>query len=444
MALTSLDIDKALVIAGLNKPTKMSMVYSRDHGYNVLTQLASMMGPSISVHNPKVEVSSLGNTSVYSPVTATPSLSGTDLVIPVANTTGFRVGDIVADANGVKGRIESKTSTTITISEYTVALSSSTHFQVGHTAKVFFDASYNRNSVSKTGNKFIPETDFTYLGVTREGGSQTRRERTESWVQWNNGFWHGSWIDLILKNHGKQLEIKYAESELAAINAGLDNEYYTTQGLRSAILDKGQYFPMSSEVTLTEFNDFLATMRRVAANGGRKLVAIMGTQALARLQTIISDKYLVNVGAQNTFGGVAVQGLDIYKYQFLGMSVEFVTWSYLDDPMFAQEISTVTGVSKKSSSIYLMDMTPLPAADGSGMMNPIQKYHFNDDELIAGFRPGLVGLQGSTPSAIKEAIGQGMSGSLIVNDGDSVSFDILSDCGVYFAADRFGLIELTV
>jgi hypothetical protein len=87
-------------------------------------------------------------------------------------------------------------------------------------------------------------------------------------------------------------------------------------------------------------------------------------------------------------------------------------------------------------------MTPLPAADGSGSLSPLQKYHFNNDELLASYVPGLIGLQDSNPSSVKQAIANGLSGSLSSSDVDGVDFHILSDCGLYCAAERMGLIEL--
>lgn len=442
MSLTSLPINQALFLAGLEQPNKMRMVYSRDNDYNVLTQLASMLGPSISTSNPKVEIASLGDLSVYSTVTATSSLSGTDLVVSLASTNGFRLTDVVLDTTTlVQGRVKAVTATTITLSEMGTAFATGTHFKAGYTARVSHDASKNYDSVGKSTLRYLPDTEYTYTAVSRESGSQSRRERTASYVDWNNGYWHSSWIDLVAKKYAKQLEFKYAFSERGAYNVGTSDEYYQTQGLRSSILDRGKYMSLSSEMTLDDFNDFIREMRRVVANG-RKMVALMGIEALGRLQMLCGNQYLTYTGTANTFGGVSVEGLEIYKYNYVGMSLEFVHWTLLDDPSFLNTISTVTGKPKHSSSIYFLDMTPLPAADGSGMINPIQKYHFNDDELIAGFIPGMIGLTGSTPSAVKETIANFAPGSLSVSDQDNVSFHILSDDGLAFHADRFGLIEL--
>ena len=112
--------------------------------------------------------------------------------------------------------------------------------------------------------------------------------------------------------------------------------------------------------------------------------------------------------------------------------------------MFRSELSAINGKPKISNSIYFIDTTPIPAADGSGNIAALQKYHFNQDELIANYVPGMIGLENSDPSTVKAAIGGSTMASLGTNDVDGVDFHILSDCGLYVIADRCGLIEFAV
>jgi hypothetical protein len=177
------------------------------------------------------------------------------------------------------------------------------------------------------------------------------------------------------------------------------------------------------------FNDFLETLVRKTADNGRKMVAMMGSAAMARLQTILGD-YIKFSGSNNTFGGVAVDGLNVMTYAYAGISIDFVRWALLDDEMFRADLSSVTGKPKQSHSIYFIDMTPLPAADGSGSLSPLQKYHFNNDEMIANYVPGMIGLEDSTPSSIKATVAGSQIVSLGTNDVDGVDFHVLSDCGL--------------
>lgn len=443
--ISNLPLSQSLLLKGLSLPNKMAMVYAQDYGYNVLTQLTSKLASSISTPQSKVEISSLGNLGVYSKITANAAL-GTGLLVSVVDSSKFRIGDIVADGNLVQAIVTAVdyTSNQISLAPHSTAtLATGSHFLTNTQAKRFFDASANRSSTGKSTLNYTPDTDFALTAVTRESSHQSRRDRISSFVKWNGDFWWRSYDDLTLKAFAKQLEYKYAFSE-RSVRTGPYGEYYTTGGLRWSIINNGgTYMSLTSELTQSVFNDFLEQMVRVSAEGGRKLVALMGTAALARLQTILGD-YIKYAGTQNTFGGTSVTGLNVMKYAYAGMEIEFVRWALLDDEMFRGELSTINGKPRLSNSIYFIDTTPIPAADGSGNIAALQKYHFNQDELIANYVPGMIGLESSDPSTIKAALSGGQSVSLGTSDVDGVDFHILSDCGLYVVADRCGLIEFAI
>ena len=445
--ISNLPLSQSLLLKGLSLPNKMAMVYSQDYGYNVLTQLTSKLASSISTSQPKVEISSLGNLGVYSKIVSNGTAAGSGmLTVPVSDASKFRVSDIVADGNLVQGIVVSvdTVANSLTVAPHSVtSLTAGTHFLANQHAKRFFDASANRSSQGKSTLNYTPDTDFALTAVTRESSHQSRRDRIASFVKWNGDFWWRSYDDLTLKAFAKQLEYKYAFSE-RQIKQGPFGEYYTTGGLRWSIINNGgSYLSLTSELTQSVFNDFLEQMVRVSAEGGRKLVALMGSAAMARLQTILGD-YIKYAGTANTLGGTSVTGLNVMKYAYAGLEIEFVRWALLDDEMFRGELSSVNGKPRMSNSIYFIDTTAVPAADGSGNIAALQKYHFNQDELIANYVPGMIGLESSSPSTVKAALSGGQSVSLGTSDVDGVDFHILSDCGLYCIADKMGLIEFAI
>lgn len=446
---TNLDLNQSLLLRGLSLPNKMAMVYAQDYGYNVLTQLTSKLSSSISTPQPKVEISALGNLSVYSRVASAPTVptgyaTGEALQITLDDASNFRIGDIIADNNMVQGIIVDKPSgggNLVVVKRVSTTLATATHFLVGTIAKVLFDSSANRYSNGKTPLNFVPQTDYTYTAITRESSSQARRDRSSSFVKWQGDFWYRSYDDLTLRKFSKSLEFKYAFSERAIVS-GPQGESFTTAGLRWSIINNGGvYLPLTTEITQTQFNDFLETLVRKSAENGRNLVALMGTAMMARLQTLLSA-YIQYAGNTNTLGGVSVEGLNVMTYSYAGIKIDFVRWALLDDDAFKGDLSGVTGKPRMSHSMYVLDLTPIPAADGSGSISPLQKYHFNNDEMLAAYVPGMIGLQDSNPSTIKQALANGLSGSLSSSDVDGVDFHILSDCGLYCAAERCGLVEL--
>jgi len=437
--ITNLPLSQSLLLKGLELPNKMQMVYAQDYGYNVLTQLSAKLAPSISTPNPKVEVSSLGNLGVFAPVTSNGSITSGE--VSVTKAGNFRVGDIVADSNMIQARVTGVDSALnkLFLEPVTVGSFTAAHFANGN-VKRLFDASANRDSRGKSVLNYTPDVDYALTAVTRESSRQSRRDRISSYVKWNGDFWWRSYDDLALRAFAKQLEYKYAFSE-RGIHQGADGEYYTTGGVRWSIINKGgTYLPLTGELTQATFNDFLENMVRVSADNGRNLVALMGSAAMARLQTILGD-YIKQAGTANTFGGASVQGLNVMQYSYAGMNISFVRWALLDDEMFRGELSSINGKPKMSNSIYFMDLTSVPAADGSGNLSPLQKYHFNNDELIANYVPGMIGLESSDASTVKSAIAGSTLASLGTSDIDSVEFHMLSDCGLHCIADRMGLIE---
>jgi len=438
--ISNLPLSQSLLLKGLSLPNKMAMVYAQDYGYNVLTQLTSKLSSSISSPQSKIEISSLGNLGVFSKVNV--AINTTTGVVGLTDVSKFRIGDIVADASMVQGLVTDVNygANTITLAPVSTSAWVSGNFAVNHNAKRFFDASPNRSSFGKTTLNYTPDTDYALTSVTRESSHQARRDRIGSFVKWNGDFWWRSYDDLTLKAFAKQLEYKYAFSE-RQIKTGPFGEYYTTGGLRWSIINNGgSYMSLTSELTQTVFNDFLEQMVRVSAEGGRKLVALMGSAAMARLQTILGD-YIKYAGSANTFGGTSVTGLNVMKYAYAGLEIEFVRWALLDDEMFRSELSSINGKPRMSNSIYFIDMTSVPAADGSGTIAALQKYHFNNDELIANYVPGMIGLDSSDASTVKATLGSSTVASLGTGDVDGVDFHILSDCGLYCIADRMGLIE---
>jgi hypothetical protein len=440
---TTLSIDKSLYLKGLQSPAKIEMVYATDFGYNVMTQLISQLGASESTPLARFEVASMGNLSVYQTISSNATASGSNLVIPVPSSEGFRVNDIV-ESNNVQGHVVAVGSGTVTVQSVNTTLAAGTHFLAGAVVRVLFDASANKNSRGRASLNYTPDTDYGYTAVTRESGAQSRRDRSASRVMWAGDYWYTSYDELTMRAFAKTLEYKYAFSERAVLNAGANNETYTTGGLRWSIINNGgQYMPLSSAMTLDNFNDMLYQMAQVSAENGRRLVCLMGLAALRRLQDLVGDKYITPVGNANTFGGTAVQGIDVYKYNYLGLSVEFVRWGLLDDESFRAELSSINGTPIRSNSIYFMDLSPVPSVSGGGSMSPLQKYHFNNDELIAGYLPGMTGLTvDADPSSVKAAIA-GANASMVVSDVDSTQFEILSDCGLYCVPNKLGLIEFT-
>jgi hypothetical protein len=439
---SNLSLRDNLIANSLDEREFAAMVYSSDFGYNKIQQLIDIMNPfgAVSVENPKFEVAKLGNLSIAQTIGIASTLTGTNLLVTFSQpNSNFRVKDIVYDSNLIGGRVAQVVSSTqIILEPYTnTTWTVGTQFTAGMTAKVGFDASGNLGSRGKTSLTFSPETTYNYTGISRDTTVQYRRDRIKTYVKWKGKNWYTSQQELMMTAFSKMLEFKYMFSERKA-GSGVEGDYNTTGGVRWNIINNGgKYFPISNNLTKASFDDILYQFSMTVANNSRKVVALMGKQAMFNIQTNITADPIKFAGDRNTFGGMNVMGWDVMKYGIGGMEIDFVNYPLFDDPTLFPELSTITGQPKMSSSILLIDTSPVEAVDGSGMVPPIQKRYFGDKEFYHNFLPGMIGPNGPDASSIKSG-----DAILSVSDIDGVEMEILCDDGLYIIPERMALIEL--
>lgn len=430
-AVSNLPLNQSLVANALDTPNKSKVVYAADFGYNVIQQVTDIVnkGKATKTDNAKFQVAKLGSMAIIAPI-ASNSLSGSLLTVNLTvSNDNFRLGDIVADSNLVQGQVVSKTSTSITMIRVGGSWTAATEFIAGQYAKVLFDASKNYNSGGKTGLNYVPEYDYNFTSITRESGYLGRRDQIGTYAQWKNGFWYTGQEEMSRRSLGRQLEFKYMFSERAILNQGNGNETYTTGGVRWSIKNNGgNYYPLSNTLNTSQWHDILQDFVSKTANSGRKVVALMGSDAMFNIQGNITSDFVKQSGKNNTFGGESVMGLDVKSYAIGGLEIDFVRYPLFDDPQFFPEASAITGKSKMSHTICLLDLTPTPAADGSGMVAPIQRHYFGDNgDITYKFIPGMIGSNGEQTTS----------------DKDGMSFEFLTDDGLYVLPEKMGWVELT-
>lgn len=423
----------------LSERNVMPLVYASDFGYNVIQQIIDITNKAgaVQVFQPKFEIPKMGNTSIAQTLGAAPTLVGTYLRITFsAANSNFIMKQAVYDSNMVGGRVVNVVSPTqVDLMPITVtSWNTSTHFQSGMTAKVGFDISGNFNSRGTQSLQYTPELDFNYTAVTRKSSSQARRDRIATYPKWDGDFWYTSQQFLTLQNFAKEQEFKYFYSTRGIHTTPDEGEAYTTGGIRWNIINNGgNYYPISNDLTSTTFNDIIYDYSMKVAQNGRKVVALMGKAAMWNLNQNVTGQYVLNAGDKNTFGGMKVNGLSVNQYSIGNTSIEYVHWPLLDDPKLFPEISNITGKPKNSSSILLMDMSPVPSSDGSGNIPVIQKRFFGDQEYYHTYENGMIKYEGTKMGDYEVSS----------SDIDGAQFNILCDDGLYVIPERLGLIELT-
>lgn len=432
-------VGQSLFAKGLIRPNIMENVYDSTLGYNMVSRFINDINKGVSVRtdNDKIQVAKLGNTTVFGIVAST-ALVGTNLVVTLnAPNNLFRVDDAVSDKNNVTGRVIAKTSTTLTLEPmYGVTFATASHFLAGGSASSMFNVSGNNASKGTEVLNYTPDLDYNCTAITRRSGFISRRDMAQSYVKWAGKYWWYAQEPLVRGEFARELERKAVYSERGYQTASSNGEYNSTGGLRwSAKNQGGLYVPISSALNQTSFDDILYDFAQKSATSSRKIAAFMGRAAMNDLQNI-NQTLIQYPGTQNTVGGASVKGLNSLEYAKMGIEVEYRHCPLFDDPNFMGDISSVTGKMKKSHTIMLIDMTPTETL-GGGFINPVQKYHFGEQEMSYKYISGMVGNNGISSS--------GLAGdyNLASNDVDGFSFEMLSDDGLYCVGEKIAWIELT-
>lgn len=439
---TALPLDQALYLQAMNKPVWDELVWKASMGYGVLGQLIDRMntasGGSQKVNDYIFYNSKLNDRGIFSAINGAPTIvSGTNLNVPISGEpTNFRIRDIVSDDNYVQGRVVGRTTNSIILEPVNVtSFSTATHFLSGTNTRVLFDASGNRCSTGKESLSWVPEKDYGYIATLRDSSHQCKREQVQSWVKYSGGFWYRGWDEMTVNNWNRNREEQYYWSERTIHYAGTANEYMTTGGLRWSIMNNGgSYEALTSQLTLSTFNGFIDDMMIKSTNTGREVILLMGQYFLGNLQGSVFEPYIKAAGTRNTFGGAGVKGLNVMEYAYGGMSLNFAILPLFNNTEKYPAISTITGKNKLAGTGLFMDVASLESYGGASIPS-IQKYHFGEKELYAGYMNGL-----ATDFNTGDLASASQSG--IISDVMGREFHLAGENGLYVRAQNMGLMEL--
>ena len=437
-----------LIAAGLSLPEKDDFVRDVSFGYNVLNQVISMInktsGGSKQIWQRKFNTSQVGNLSIAQTV-ATSAVSGANLLVTWNSPNdNWRENDVIMDSNQIKGIIVQVVSSTQVLlgiaQDGLTAWSAATHFTAGMTAKRLFSAMKSRGSRGRTSLQVTPTEKYNYVGVSRDTQTLYVDDFIKSYVTTEDGYWYTSQQMFCLQQFAKQDEFKAYWSDRYAINEGTNSEILMTGGVRWNIINNGGFYhPLTGIPGRDEVDYVLNEMAKRVVTKNRRLVAFCGQQALSNLQRITTNPVTYS-GNQNTFGGMDVKGWNVMTYGQGGVFMDYVHMPLFDDPTMFPEISTITNQPRMSSSILLMDLTPIETY-GHGTIPCIQKKYFGPTEYAMGYQNGIIDLNNMNGASGTMTADQ-HGAFQMVSDSDGCDFHVYSVSGYDIVADRMALLEL--
>jgi hypothetical protein len=421
--INSLSFSTNIIANALNERNPFEAVYDISGKYNTFSRIVDFLNVSgpVKVESDKYEKAVLGNLNVAAEISAGAG-TGVSKVVTLADASydAFRVGDIVMDNNRVQGRVSASSAGSVTIDAWSVTAFVAADFGSG-TIRRIGDASAIDSSTGKSALTYTPTTDYNYTQVMRNSAYLSRRDISlKTYVRYNGQYWWLAQEELAVKDLARQREFTTIFGTRQR-KGGVD----TNGGLIWSIDNRGgTHIVGSSQMTRDDFHDYLYTMLAKNAGRSRELTLFYGLEALKTIQDFSQD-VLINTGINNTLGSKDVLGFDVQTYGYLGTKINFVPLPILDDPkVFGNEISTITGKPRMSSSFFLVDTTPIDGV-GAGPQPAIESIYRGEKEMYYGYIPGMIGPDGGSPSSY-----MAMGKSLMANDIDGVSCHMLTDSGI--------------
>jgi len=447
MAQTSpLNVADNLTIRSLSDRNDFRNVYDLSGGYNKFGMIVNILnmpfGGGKQFDTDRYEKSVMGRGHVIAQV-ASVAQAGNTVVITLSDATynSFRVGDVIVAADhSISGKVIAASAGSLTVepTESTIA-EMLVAFAANAYVKVLGDSSPNFYSDGKSPLYEYPELIYNHSAVKRDTYLAARRENIASRVYYKDKFWGDAQLDLMVQRFLRQMEKQMLFSNRAQFTSQVGGESDLNGGVRWSIMNRGgEYLPLASALTESQFDNFLANVWSRKASRSTPMTLFMGRGMMQHIQRTFTDGYIENAGSMNTFGGSEVKGIDVRTYSIAGVDVGFVELPVLNDTEFFPELTTVAGLSnryRQQHTLFALDLDPIEVK-GGGLAPAIEKIYRGPSEFYAGYIKGMADAGVPTAENFKDYSVD------IVSSVDAHRCDVMADNGIDMIGKYSGMIEL--
>ena len=441
-----LNVADNLTIRSLSDRNDFRNVYDLSGGYNKFGMIVNILnmpfGGGKQFDTDRYEKSVMGRGHVIAQVAAV-AQSGNTVVITLSDATynSFRVGDVIVAADhSISGKVIAASAGSLTVepTESTIA-EMLVAFAANAYVKVLGDSSPNFYSDGKSPLYEFPELIYNHSAVKRDTYLASRRENIASRVYYKDKFWGDAQLDLMVQRFLRQMEKQMLFSNRAQFTSQVGGESDLNGGVRWSIMNRGgEYLPLASALTESQFDNFLANVWSRKASRSTPMTLFMGRGMMQHIQRTFTDGYIENAGSMNTFGGSEVKGIDVRTYSIAGVDVGFVELPVLNDTEFFPELTTVAGLSnryRQQHTLFALDLDPIEVK-GGGLAPAIEKIYRGPSEFYAGYIKGMADAGVPTAENFKDYSVD------IVSSVDAHRCDVMADNGIDMIGKYSGMIEL--
>ena len=447
--ISNLPFENNLLLNGLNKPDRSKLVYDLSGGWNVLDYIVTRNGPARQVIGLDGQFQKpIMGVSVVQAVIASTVLNGLTLRVSFTdpNYDNFRTNFVVSDGTSAmnKGLVVAHApgyvdlQVTAELSAWNTAI----HFLAGGYITELWQSSVNRGSGAVESQYEYPEYVTNQTAILRDNCDFYRRDVNNTWVEFQGDMWAFAQQDIMMENVARQLEYRGLFSGFGS-TTNADGKRNYSMGLKASIKDSkrgGIYNASPSLMTQASFEAWIAQIANRRNAAMVSLTFLVGRGFLSRIQSFVSP-FIQYSGRDNTFGGEAVDGLDVYTYTVNGISCKFIMAPILNDSFRFPTLSTISGAGQYTLMSYTaicLD-TDMYDAKGGGKLPAMEKVYFGPKEMEMYYVPGVASsnLKGNETRLFSGDL------ALAANHNDAISVGIYTDCGYDFMSYRSGWFELT-
>lgn len=451
--ISNLPFENNLILNGLSKEDKSSVVFDFSGGYNVVDLIVSKVASSRRiVGKDGVFQKPIMGISVVQAQVASSAINGSVLRVNFVDPTydKFRLTEVVSDgtANDFMGRVINKGPGFVELeiapngSGATSWAAATGAFAANTYATAMWNSQVNRGSTNMESLYEYPQYVTNQTSIMRENVELYRRDASQTWVEFQGDFWYSAQDMIMMQRIARAMEYRSLFSYFGS-TAGPGGTVNYSMGLKASIKDPnrgGVYKALANLPTQGDVESFFNDIADRQNAADVEINMLVGRGLLNRIQGFTSQ-YIQYAGQANTFGGASVKGLDVRQYNINGVAVNLIHAPILNDRTRFPQISTIAGAGNFTRMQYtgiVLDINSYDAV-GGGSLPAMEKVYFGDQEMVYYYVPGIIGsnLRGGSGEMLQSG-----NFTLAVNHNDAVTTGFYTDCAYDFMSNRMGWMEL--
>lgn len=322
--------------SGIHKPEHSSILTYKYTQY-YLTSLMDRLGSSEPVAQDVFSWNILDRTRDSGTVSSTTGVPGTSATFEITefdftstNLGGLVVGDVIQTQTGALLRVTVSAVSTVlsnkqkvTVVKHNGGTIASTDLADGMVFGHVFNA-FGEGSSAPDGRLWLPIEDYNVTTILRRSFNISGSEFTNRTYLGNGEAWYWTVEDIHRKEFARDRELLILFGKLN------DTGVKMSRGILDWVTAQGVIATYASATGPSE-SDLFEFMRRLRVEGGSaEYLVLCGSKYYKGIQIAFRDYYIGGGISFGTFGSNEV-GLDVRKYDFMGIKANFVLYELFDD-----------------------------------------------------------------------------------------------------------------